>query len=296
MAQAIVERPSVKRARRRQAMIGFLFVLPMLIFFVVFRVIPIVGSVAMSFVDYRLSGIRGFKGIENYQRLMGDSVFWRSLGTTLLYALMYVPLVMLIALGSALLLDNIKGRGEGLARGALFLPYVTSFVLAGFIWKWMLSPEGLVNGLLDKEIPFLIGDQWLVLLSLVVVAVWKGFGYSMLILLAGLKGIPTEITEAAMVDGASPRRRFFQIKLPMLKPVIFFVVIIETIAAFQAFDTIYVMTGGGPARASYTIVYMLYDTGFKYFDFGYASTIGIAVFLVILAISIVQRKFLEEEK
>ena len=299
MSQLVEERPRLRRERRRQALIGFAFVLPVLLLFIVFRLTPTLGAVGMSVVDYRLSGIQGFVGIENYQRLVGDPVFWKAMRTTLLYAAIYVPIVLLVAFGAAILLDQVR-RGEGFARGMLFLPYVTSYVLAGVIWKWLLSQNGLINGLLaDLDIgpvPFLLGEQWLVLLSLVIVAVWKGFGYSMLILLAGLKGIPDELTEAAMVDGAGPVARFFRITLPLLRPVIFFVVVIETIAAFQVFDTAYTMTGGGPARASYSLVYLLYDTGFKYFNFGYAATMGVAIFLVILVISLVQRRLLEDKE
>lgn len=284
--------------RRRQALVGFLFVLPVLILFIAFRLIPTLGAMGMSLVDYRLSGIRGFVGLANYARLLGDPVFHRALATTLLYAVMYVPIVLLVAFGSAILLDTVK-RGEGFARGILFLPYVTSYVLAGVVWKWLLSQNGLINGWLEgigaDKVPFLLGGQWLVLLSLVIVGVWKGFGYSMLIALAGLKGIPQEVDEAAMMDGAGPVARFFRIKVPMLKPVIFFIVVIETISAFQVFDTIYTMTSGGPARASYSLVYLLYDTGFKYFNFGYAATMGVAIFAIIFAISLVQRRLLEDK-
>jgi multiple sugar transport system permease protein len=178
----------------------------------------------------------------------------------------------------------------------LFLPYVTSFVLAGIIWRWIYEFDGLINGLLAKldlgPVAFL-EQTALVLPALAVVSVWKGFGYSMLILLAGLKSIPSSYLEAATVDGASPWQRFRSITLPLLKPTIFFVVVIETISAFQTFDTVYVMTGGGPVRATYTLIYGIYDHGFRSFDFGYAATWGMVLFAIVLVVSLIQRRFLD---
>lgn len=300
---SVSNRPPARRARSwrtrlREPAVGLLFVLPMLVLFVIFRYVPTLGAAGMSFTDYRLNGDFSFVGTENYERLVQDPIFISSLGTTLLYAVIYVPLVFVIAMVTAILLHNVVWA-RGFFRGALFLPYVTSFVLAGIIWLWVYASDGFVNGILSQldwgPIPFLTGDQFTILGSLSVVSAWRGFGYSMLILLAGLKNVPEELTEAAMLDGAGPVQRFFRITFPLLRPVVFFVMVIETIAAFQVFDTIYVMTGGGPARASYSLVYMLYEQGFKFFDFGYAATIGIALFLIVFAISIIQRRFLDRE-
>ncbi|QUW18114.1 sugar ABC transporter permease [Agrococcus sp. Marseille-Q4369] len=285
-------------ARLREPIVGVLFVLPMLVLFVIFRFVPSLGAAGMSFTDYRLSGEFDLVGVENYQRLLSDPIFHQSLTTTLLYAAIYVPMVFIVSMLTALLLHHVIWA-KGFFRGALFLPYVTSFVLAGIIWVWVYQSDGLINGILQSfeqdPIPFLSGDQLMVLGSLSVVAAWRGFGYSMLILLAGLKNIPEELTEAAMIDGAGPVQRFFRITLPLLRPVVFFVVVIETIAAFQVFDTIYVMTGGGPARASYSLVFMLYDQGFRFFDFGYAATVGVALFVIVFVISLIQRRFLDRE-
>ncbi|OLF10883.1 sugar ABC transporter permease [Actinophytocola xinjiangensis] len=285
------------RVRLRDPVTGLLFVLPMLVLFVVFRFLPLAGSVGMSFTDYRINGSWDPVGLDNYQRLLSDPVFLDSLQVTLIYAAIYVPLTVGVALGTALLLNTVV-FATGLFRGVLFLPYVTSFVLAGVIWRWVYEFDGLINGLLAKvgfePIGFL-QESSLVLPSLAVVAAWRGFGYSMLILIAGLKSIPDSFLEAARVDGASTWQRFRFVVLPHLRPVLFFVLVIETIAAFQVFDTIYVMTGGGPVRASYSLVYALFDQGFEFFDFGYAATIGIALFVIILVISLIQRKLLDRE-
>ncbi len=285
------------RQRFHDPISALIFLLPMLTLFIVFRFVPAFGSIGLSFTDYKISGAWNVVGTENYSRLLSDSVFLDSLKTTLLYAAIYVPMTVVVALATATLLNSVLW-GRAMFRGALFLPYVTSFVLAGLIWRWIYEIDGIINAFLGwlgtGPVGFL-QETSLVLPSLAVVSSWKGFGYSMLILFAGLKSIPTSYLEAARVDGANAWQRFRMIVLPLLRPVLFFVVVIETIAAFQVFDTIYVMTGGGPTRASYTLVYALYDQGFQFFDFGYAATMGVALFLIILVISLIQRRFLDRE-
>lgn len=295
-------RPTGGRRRptttRRDATAGLLFIAPMLVLFVIFRFAPSLGAIGLSFTNYKLSGQYDVVGLDNYQRFFENPVAIAALRTTLVYAAIYVPMMLVVALVTALALHRIVW-GSGLFRGALFLPYVTSFVLAGIIWLWILAQDGPVNSLLGlfglDPVAFLTGGQGLVLSSLAAVSVWRGFGYSMLILLAGLKTIPAELYESASIDGASWWQQFWRITLPLLRPSLFFVLVIETIAAFQVFDTAYVMTGGGPARASYTLVYHLYESGFRFFTFGYASAIGVVLFLIVFAISMVQRLVLDRE-
>ena len=264
----------------------------MLVLFLVFRFVPAFGAAGMSLTDYQISGEWTFTGADNYVRLFDDPIFLGSLRVTVVYAAIYVPLTVVVAMGTALLLNSVIFM-QGLFRGMLFLPYVTSFVFAGVIWRWIYDFDGLLNGLLAGlhlgPVGFL-DDTALVLPSLALVQVWKGFGYSMLILLAGLQAVPKSYLEAAMIDGAGSWQRFRYITLPQLRPVLFFVLVIETIGAFQVFDAMYVMTGGGPVRSSYSLVYLLYDSGFKYFDFGYASAIGLVLFLIVLIVSLVQRR------
>ncbi|MPV35615.1 carbohydrate ABC transporter permease [Georgenia subflava] len=287
---------SVGAARRRHnAMTGLLFVLPMLTLFIVFRYVPVLGAIGMSFTDFDIAGNWEPIGAENYRRLATDPLFWQSLRATVLYSAIFVPTIIVVSLVVALLLNRLLWR-PGLFRGALFIPYVTSFVMASIVWGWLFKIDGLINAFLEL---FGIGplgflqDSRLVLASLATVATWKGFAYSMLILLAGLKGISPEILEASRIDGANRWQEFWRITLPLLKPVLLFVVVIETIMAFQTFDTVYVMTGGGPVNASYVLVYMLYDQAFVFLDFGYAATIGIALFVIVLAISLIQRLVLD---
>ncbi|WP_250573207.1 carbohydrate ABC transporter permease [Nonomuraea sediminis] len=283
------------RHRLRDPITGLLFVLPMLVLFVIFRFVPALGAAGMSLTDYKISGEWTFTGVGNYAKLLDDPIFLSSLRVTLVYVAIYVPLTVVIALGTALLLNAVVFL-RGLFRGMLFLPYVTSFVFAGVLWKWVYDFDGLINGLLahlDLGPVGFLDDASLVLPSLALVQTWKGFGYSMLILLAGLKSIPPSYLEAARVDGANAWQRFRSITLPLLRPALFFVLVIETIGAFQTFDSIYVMTGGGPSRASYNLVYALYDQGFKFFDLGYAATIGIVLFLLVFVVSMIQRRFLD---
>ncbi|TDC02742.1 sugar ABC transporter permease [Nonomuraea longispora] len=283
------------RHRLRDPVTGLLFVLPVLVLFLIFRIFPSLGAAGMSLTNWNIGGEWDIIGVDNYARLLDDVNFWLSLRVTLVYSVVYVPLTMLVALGTALLLNQVVFM-RGLFRGMLFLPYVTSFVLAGIVWRWIYEYNGLINGLLAKvdlgPVAFL-EESGVVLPALAVVSVWKGFGYSMLILLAGLKAIPSSYLEAATVDGANAWQRFRRITLPLLKPTIFFVLVIETISAFQTFDTVYVMTGGGPARATYTLIYGIYDHGFRSFDFGYAATWGMVLFAVVLVVSLIQRRFLD---
>lgn len=283
------------RHRLRDPVTGLLFVLPMLVLFLIFRFVPAFGAAGMSLTDYQISGEWTFTGADNYVRLLGDPIFLGSLRVTVVYAAIYVPLTVVVAMGTALLLNSVIFM-KGLFRGMLFLPYVTSFVFAGVIWRWIYDFDGLLNGLLaglDLGPVGFLDDTALVLPSLALVQVWKGFGYSMLILLAGLKSIPTSYLEAARIDGASAWQRFRFIMLPLVRPALFFVLVIETIGAFQTFDMIYVMTGGGPSRASYNLIYALYDQGFKFFDLGYAATIGVVLFALVFVVSMIQRRLLD---
>ncbi|WP_432073410.1 carbohydrate ABC transporter permease [Streptomyces wuyuanensis] len=281
--------------RRREALAGLAFVAPMLLLFIVFRFGPTLGAAFLSVTDYRLSGEWTFIGAGNYTRLLGDDLFWESLGVTAVYTVLYVPMTVALALGTAVLLHRTLWM-RGFFRGLFFLPYVTSIVLAAVIWKWIYEvQDGLLNaslGVLGIGPVDFLGSESLVLPSIAAASAWKGFGYSMLILLAGLQSIPREVTEAATIDGASGWQRFRWVTLPLLRPVLFFVLVIEAILGFQVFDAMYVMTAGGPVRASYSLVYFLYDSGFKFFDFGYASAVGLVLFLVVLVFSLIQRRLI----
>lgn len=287
-----------RRARETRA--AYLFVLPAFVLFVVFRFGPAIASFVLSFMKYDIGGKATFVGTDNYQRLVNDTVFWTSVRVTATYTAIVVPLTTVTALTLALLVSKAIRR-VGVFRAILFLPYITSTVMAAIVWLWIYSPSrsGLLNSFLGvfgrDPISWLVNRRT-VLPSLAVMSLWKGFGYSMMIFVAGLLAIPEIYQEAAQIDGATAWQRFTRITLPLLKPILFFVLVIETIGSFQVFDAVYVMTGGGPARASFTLVYMLYNQGFQYFNYGYASAIGVFLFIIILIAALIQRRVLEDRE
>ncbi|MDN5822250.1 MAG: sugar ABC transporter permease, partial [Brachybacterium sp.] len=233
-------------------------------------------------------------GLENFARLVQDDVFWHSLRVTTIYALLAIPLAVVLSLLMAQLCNRAM-RGMSFYRSLFFLPVVTSPVISGIIFVWMFSGGGPLDELLGSvglELGNWLQNEFLVLPALALVAAWSSFGYNMLILLAGMLAIPPDYYEAAELDGASPWERFRYVTLPLLKPALFFVLVLETVKSFQAFDTIYVMTGGGPARGSYTLTFMIFDQGFGYFEFGYASAVGVVLLVITLILSLIQRRLM----
>lgn len=297
----VVPAGRARRPRRPswlEARTALLFVLPCLLLFVVFRFGPAVAGAVLGFTDFTIGGETSWTGLENFRRLVADETFWSAVQVTAVYTVLAVPLSMLAALGMALLTRR-AFRGAKLFRSIFFLPVVTSLVLAGVIFAWVFSeggPWSRLAGAFGLPAGSWLADSALVIPALVLVSVWSRFGYGMLILLARMQDIPAELEEAALTDGASTWQRFRYITLPQLRSALFFVAIIETTVSFQVFDIIYVMTGGGPVRASYTLVYMLYQQGFQYFDLGYASAIGLALFVMTLIVALLQRVTLGRER
>jgi multiple sugar transport system permease protein len=284
-----------RRIKRGEALAGLAFVLPMLVLFLLFRFTPFLGGLGLAFGKYTLGGGFRFKGLDNFERLAHDGLFWHSLKVTLVYTLVSVPVLVAVAVGMALLVRR-SFRGVRFFRAAFFLPVITSLVLAGVVFIWIFSADGAVPRVLGAlglyEGSWLTNDV-LAIVAIAVVAVWGRFGFDMLIVLARLQDIPRELDEAAMMDGAGAWQRFRHITLPQLRPIFFFLGVIEVIGSFQVFDAVYIMTGGGPVKATYTLGYMLYDQAFKFFDFGYASAVAVALFALVLVISLGQRLLLD---
>jgi multiple sugar transport system permease protein len=302
MAVLTSSRRAGRSARRRvywrEARSGLLFVLPCFLLFLVFRFGPAIAGGVLAFTDYAIGGETHWKGLANFRRMVDDPTFWSALRVTIVYSVLAVPLTIAVALGMALLVRR-SFRGSKLFRSIFFLPVVTSLVLAGVVFTWVFSADGpwsRLMGLFGLPDQSWIADGTLVIPALVLVSVWSRFGYGMLILLARLQDIPAELEEAAHTDGAGPVQRFRHIVLPHLRPALFFVAVIETTVSFQVFDIVYVMTRGGPVRSSYTLVYALYDQGFHYFDLGYASAIGLALFVLTLVVALIQRLSLGRER
>ena len=282
---------------RRESRIALLFVLPAFLLFLAFRFGPAIAGVGLSFFDYDISGELDWEGLKNFERMLSDPTFWQALGVTLAYSVLAVPISLALSVAMALGVRR-AFRGSRLFRSVFFLPVITSLVLAGAIFKWIFSTDGPWSVIMA---PLGLGGSWLnstmlVVPALVIVGVWSRFGYGMLIVIAALQDVPREHEEAALMDGAGAWNRFRYIVLPRLKPTLFFLAVIETTASFQVFDLVYVMTQGGPAHASYSLVYMLYDQGFKYTDYGYAAAIGVALFVMTLVVALIQRRVIGRQK
>lgn len=286
-----------EKAKRNGTHIALMFIAPYVVLFFGFRIGPALAGGLLSLGEYRLDQTLSWVGLDNFEKLFQDTLFWTSLRTTFIYTCIAVPLIVLVSLAMAQLCMR-SIRGIKVYRALYFLPVVTSGVAASVIWQWMYANDGPINSLIGvfgiDPLPFLSSGT-MVLPSISLLAVWTRFGFDMLILLAGLLAIPQEYTEAAMVDGANGWQRFVHVTLPQLKPALFFVVILELIHSFQVFDFIFVMTAGGPGHSSYALVFLIYDQGFKYFQYGYASAAGVVLFVITLAVSLWQRRLFKED-
>lgn len=279
--------------RRRLALAGGIFVLPSLVLFVAFLAIPLVYSLVISFSDWSMMRGMTWIGLENYQKLLTDEIFFRSLRNTAVFTLLFVPLITLLSLGSAALLNQ-KIGGKSLFKALIFIPVITPSIVVGVVWTYVFQPElGLLNGmlrLLNLPTSLWLGSQEVALPALVVVTLWQRFGWFMILFLAGLQDIPVEVKEAAEIDGASPWQSFWQVTVPLLRPTMVLVTILAAISAFQVFDLIFIMTEGGPAYATQTLSYYIYTKAFRSFDMGYAAAMSYVLFAILLVLSIVQMR------
>ena len=284
---------------KRSVRSAYLLIAPYLLFLSVFLIYPIFFSVWLTFHDWNIvSPEIPFVGLENYRRLIGDELFYKALWNTFRFILINIPLQIVIALLLAVALNQ-PIKGKGFFRAAYFLPVVTSGVVISFLWSWMLSTDdGIINEVLGwfgmGPIPWLTSETWSIP-SLAWVAAWKNLGYYVVIFLAGLQSIPKTLYEAARIDGAGPVQTFFRITLPMLNPAMLLVLVMSTINGFQLFTEPFIMTGGGPANSSLSVVMYIYKNAFQSLDMGYAATIGLALALIILTVSLLQKKLLERD-
>jgi multiple sugar transport system permease protein len=279
------------RSRQKYLALAVLL-LPSLLGMFTFLMLPIASSFVLSFSSWDLIGDIEWVGLANYAKALGDPAVLGALRNTLAFILGYLPAVVVLALGLALLLNR-KLRGRTFFRAVYFVPVVTSWVAVSLIWKWLLNPQyGLVNfalGLIGIDGPGWLFDPNWAMAGIVITTVWKDIGFVTVIYLAGLQDIPEHLYEAASLDGATPWQRFWQITFPMLMPTTFFVTTISLISSFQVFDQVYVMTGGGPAGATSVMVELIYKNAFSYFQMGYASTISWILFAIIFAVTVAQQ-------
>ena len=280
-----------------RSMAAWWFVGPALIVLAVFFFVPVLGAFAMSMTDfdlYALSDWRNlrFIGLHNYATLLQDPLFWKSLWNTLYFVVLGVPLSIGTSLGAALLVNSKLGRFRGFFRTVYFAPVVTTLVAVAVVWRYIFHTRyGFLNyalsGLGIDPVDWMGDPQW-AMPAIVILAVWKNFGYNMIILLAALQNIPEDLYEAARIDGATATRRFRYITLPMLAPILLMVGILTIAGYFQLFAEPYVMTQGGPLQSTVSVLYFMYEEGFKWWNLGSASAVAFILFLIIFAVTAVQ--------
>jgi len=273
---------------------GYFFLLPNIIGFLTFTLIPVVVSLFLSLCRYDILTPARFIGLLNYSRLLKDSYNLNALKNTVYYTVGVIPPGMIISLFLAILVNQ-KLKEIVLYRALFFLPVITSTVAVSIVWAWLYDP---VNGYINYILRWfgIDGPNWLgsttwAMPAIIIMSVWKGLGFNMVIYLAALQGIPEQLYEAARIDGAGWWAQFRHITLPMVSPTTFFVLIMSVIGSFQVFDQAYIMTRGGPAEATVTMVYQIYVNAFQYFRMGYASAIAWLLFFIILGASLFQIKF-----
>ncbi len=284
---------------RHTAFSAWAFLMPALLLIAVFFFLPVLAALALSFTDFDIYALGDldrlrFIGFNNYLQLLQSPLFWTALGNTFYFVIVGGPLSVAVSLGAALLVNSRLIRFPGLFRTAFFLPVVTTLVAVAVVWRYLYHPRyGMLNyglSLLGVEPIDWLGDPDWAMPAIILMAVWKNFGFNMIIFIAGLQNIPTQLYEAARIDGASAGAQFRYITLPMLGPTFLFVALMTMIGYFQVFAEPYVMTQGGPAHRTLSIVLLMYEEGFRWWNIGYASAAAFVLFVLILAGTLLQLK------
>ncbi|MCA0970585.1 sugar ABC transporter permease [Halobacillus litoralis] len=278
-----------------------MFLLPGCVILGAFIFYPMIQAIWLSFTDYNMIQQNpNFVGVANYKELFADELFWKVLGQTLLYLIIVVPALVFLPIFLAILVNQ-QLKGITFFRSIYYLPVVTSMVVVGIAWKWMYADQGVLNfilqslGIVDDPVHWLTSTSTS-LFAIMAVTVWKGLGYYMVIYLAGLQAIPSNLYEAADIDGASKWKQIIHITIPLLMPSIMIVTIMSSISAMKVFEEIYVMTQGGPLNSSMTLVYYIYNQAFDSLEMGYASAAGVILFIVTLMFSIVNIAFMNKRE
>ena len=293
-APAPVHSRGNRKQARRNTLIGWTFILPNFLGFLAFTLIPVTAAFALSFMELTSFTAPRWVGLENFQRMFQSDTFWVALRNTVVYALGHVPLTMALALLLAMLLNR-KLKGIGFFRVAIFFPYITSLVAVAVVWNMLFSPDtGPINQFLNSigiaEPPGWTSSSDWAMPAVIITSVWRDMGYYMVLYLAGLQAIPSELYEAAEVDGASAWQRFWNVTIPSLRPTTFFVVVMLTVSSFKVFDLIVVMTNGGPGRSTTVLSQLIYQEGIGEGKFGYSSAISLVLFVIVLTVTVLQFK------
>ncbi len=290
MFNRILKEPSILQRQ----VTPYLFLLPALLLLGLTVFYPALQAFFLSFTryEYDITQPPIWIGLENFQRLLTDSLFWKTLRNTVVYLIGVVPVLVIVPLGLAILVNQLL-PGIRWFRAAYYTPVIISMVVAGIAWRWLYAETGLFNQILralnlsQEGIPWLTSPQF-ALFSVMLVTIWKGLGYYMVIYLAGLQSIPDDLYEAAAIDGSDGWRKHLDITVPLMRPYLFLVAVISAISATKVFEEVYIMTQGGPRSSSKTLVYYVYESAFQDLEISYACTIGLAMFLLILVLSVVR--------
>ncbi len=283
---------------RRQAGYGVAYITPGMLILLVFCIAPIFMTLYYSFTEYNLAQPPDWLSLENYEKVFTNSQLRKAVVNTVIYVIITVPIQTLLAMFVAnFLAEYLNNRYGRFLRSIIFIPTLASYVAAATVWKVILASRG---GLLNEVLGIFgigpinwLGEPTLALICVSLVAVWKSVGYFTIIFYAGIMNISVDVREAALVDGATPRQRFWKITVPQLKPIIYLNVTLGIIWSFQAFDIVYKLTGGGPHNGTTTIAYIIYTYAFQDFRIGYASAVAILLLLVILVVHLIQQHFFE---
>ncbi|MCB8980574.1 MAG: sugar ABC transporter permease [Ardenticatenaceae bacterium] len=290
--------PLWKRLFNQETLLAWLFLLPSLIGFITFYAVPGVRGLYISLTDWDMLSSPKFIGFENYIDLFQDKQFWRSLQVTFYYVILNIPLQTILAIGLAVMMDRVTK--SNIIRGIFIMPWLLPPVIVALIWLWMLDPTlGFINNLFQflgiSRQPFL-GSPDQAMPSIALINIWQYTGYTALLFFAGLQTIPKSLYEAAAIDGASERRIFWSITLPLLRPVLVFVLVTTIIGSFQIFDTIAVTTGGGPIDATRVITWYIFEFAFQRFQMGYATAVSVVLFLILIIATILQMRILRADE
>lgn len=293
-------------AEKRKTLWAYVFLIPTLILYAIIVIYPVFSAFFISLNKWPVFGQKMFIGFGNYVRMVKDPLFWQSLKVTVIWTSGVVPLVMIIGLAVAIVLNAPWLRLKGLFRTIYFVPVVTSMVASGFVWRWLFEPSmGVINwfiNLLGLPSPGWLASTTWAIVAVMIVGIWKQIGYAMVLFLAGLQTIPKEINEAAEIDGASSWQVFCKVTIPLLNPTIVFVAVMMVINAFRVFTIPYVMTAGGltylspggPLNSTRVFVYHIYDLAFKRFDMGYGSANAFFLLVIILIVTLIQMKVINK--
>ncbi len=291
----------VRKEKSKYKLTGWSMVIAASVFVLVFSYVPMIQAFVLSLKTGKGANLT-FNGLANYTRMLKDSVFWKTIGNTLFYAVIQIPIMIILSLFIAVLLNDPKLKLRGIYRTCIFLPCVTSLVSYSILFKNLFAVDGLVNqlllkiGIIDKAIPFVLSDGWAKVV-IIIALIWRYTGYYMIFYLSALQNVDKSVYEAAKMDGSSFFNTFFKITMPMLKPIVFLTSIMALNSTLQLFDEVVNLTNGGPGNATRTISQYIYDLSFNYVpSYGYAAAVSYVVLLLIVIITIVQKGIMREKK